>query len=628
MTDWRRVRVGATGIALLSVLAVAGCGVPTGGKPIIDGPGQTRVQGGASGGPPQPLNPASFSDQGQFVVDGYLGAVAGQSNLAGQLTAARTFMGPHSVWTPGSSSKAAPAPVSVVHVDRTAQASNASGGDVGPDPGDRITVSVEVIGQFDPASGAMTPPPPGAARSRKLKFSTYPNSTGNGYLLKSAPAGFIMTDTAMAAIYNPQMVYFWDGSRGLVPDLRYVPAWMKESQRATAVVDWILDGPPDWIGNAADPLVQNVSLAEPFVDVDNGEYTVNLSQTAITPTDEANLVAEIRWSLSEISSDFTAPGGLPQVRLQINSHPQKIDESANVIDFNQAAFRDDTVVAYAIDGGKVSPIGYVGSNGAVSAFDHLVVRPADPTKTLAAPENSNVVLAAIRSGNGEVDSALVRDVGGKQQLWVSRATTARAKYTRVNVPGTVFARPVWLPSGALAIVADGKFYLVANNSKNSVALVNVEGAGPITAFSVASDGHRVAFISHGAVWTGILAGGSAQPIVASGRSLNVSQALTSVGAVAWSSIDQLVLGGKAADGQAAVIEANADGLFPHLNSEYGETTIKQIVSYPLSPLAPVVQTSPVMVQTTVRSTAGRGGPVALKTLAKGTVSPMYPFFPD
>jgi hypothetical protein len=627
-------RRGLMVMVALILVALAACGVPNGGKPIVDGQPRANVAAGPGAAAPPP-QPKTFPTNQPlpFVTSGYLAAIAGQGTQGAQTKAAKAFMAPGARWHAGTTNAASSAPVAPVTMVRILTSPNPK---LNPDGTFHVSVNVQVVGSFDPSAGAIVPAS-STAKPIKLAFVVGLNSAGDQLQIESAPTGFYLTADAFFDRYEPQTIYFSDGVGGLIPDQRYLPNAMTTSaQRATQVVQWILAGPPDWIAPAATPLVKGVGLADPFVGVDshNRQFVVNLSLTTMSPQQAAYFVAEVRWSLEgiplvagQIGADDSQP---PAVALKFPNGDKPIDPSVNQIASNQATDRAQDPIAYAIEGGKVRAIGLGSSFGGVD----VKTVPYDDTKSLSDPKNSNVVSAAIRNRDGFVSSALVRQGAHGQELWVSQVRdTTKAKYVRVRLNAKTFARPVWLakPAGALAVVADGKFYVVKDTNNNpTVAPIAISGPGSIQTFSVGSDGHRLALVSNGQVWVGILSIGSdTPPLVTTARRINLAPQLKTVSAVAWSLNDQLAAGGT--DGTSAqVIETYADGYYTPTASlhAYAAPAITELASYPLSPLD-INSSSPVMVQTSNRLVwAGRSGPVALNQKLKDNGTPSSPFFED
>ena len=345
-------------------------------------------------------------------------------------------------------------------------------------------------------------------------------------LLTAAPNGLYMTEDVLheSQYYQPQVIYFWDVNHGLIPDLRYQSAGLTSIQRATAVVSWILAGPPPWIpSNIAARTTPGMALVDNTLPATGNTFIVNLPPTAqsLSKADLGDLAAQIRWSLGDIRAD-PSQSDVSAVQLQIGNQPKLLDKDNAYVGKNQAPERTGAPTMYAIDGGKVRPIA---KGPALSVLPNV------------AP-NKNVLLAAVAVDSSRQLAAFVRSVGSKQQLWVRRGD----KTIGPIMTASSFKRPVWLeqPEGALAFVADGKFFVW--NGKNRPLNVTVPNLGKVDAFSVAPDSRQVALVSDGRLWTSLLETGdqpsaSAPPSLTAPRLIDVRPALSSVTAVAWSAVD-------------------------------------------------------------------------------------------
>jgi hypothetical protein len=586
-------------------LVATACGVPSSGKPIVDAAASAKDSSGGSGGVVSPPNPSQFpvndpASAAAFVENGYLSAVAGQVGSKAQHLAATAFMTTDagSGWKPEQQ-------VTVIRIISRFTTQQAHGYEVNE--------VVEVVGTFDPQAGSLNASPVPSKTTLDFTIMT----TAGSEKLTKVPPGMFMTDDALhnSAYYTPHVIYFWDDSHGLIPDLRYLPAAMSTKQQATAVVTWILDGPPAWMAGVATQPAPGVSLDDNTIPADGDTFVVNLNSAAraLSPADQANLLAQIRWSLGDIHPGGRSFGASP-VQLQIPNQPKRTDSDSAYTDKNQAWNRAPNPTAYAIDGGKVRPLNLINDTQV----------PILNSKT-----NANVLLAAVDPS--QTLAAFVRpSAGGKQELWIRRTTKGAFEPIK---GASSFSRPVWLvqPAGELAIVADGQFYLIdAKNKATEIPVPTIGGS--ISGFSIASDGRQVAFVANGQLWTSLLDPGN-QPSLSSPRLRNVKPALDTVTAVAWSAVDQLVVAG-AVNGDASVIETYVDGSYGSKKAaelkSYGNTTISKIVSYPPNPQTSDEGSIFVMVQTSGFACSGRAQCETLQWVPVATSGPQptSPFYQD
>jgi hypothetical protein len=625
---------------LLAVIALAlsACGVPSGGKPIVDVNQISTSDQGGTDGPPAVSPPDGFIGRPtNFIEDGYLTALASQVGPSVQTKAVRSYMAQDVHWTPppAASDKTATLPVTLVRPVRQPQAKlNPLTG------GTTVTFAVQRVGVFDPDSGQVTNPDP-STREITLTFELSSSGVGPTYQITSAPPGFYMLSAALSdtSRYVPQVIYFWNAAGQLVPDLRYLPTWWSPQQKATSIVTWILSDPPTW----AKSVVQSaLGLADQTITVEQngpyaGSFVVNLASTSMTSEQETDLLAQIRWSLGLIHADpRKSEFALQPVELEIVNRFVMTDGDSTYLKRNQAAARDESPTAYAIVGGKAQAIGYVSSAPYPGVYVFDKPESSGATKgAFESSDNSSVLYGAVHvNQDGTSNVALVRSINGHQELWVTRGAGAgNVKYARVklgSLPKSVmFTRPVWLNQapGEFAIVADGRLYVV--DAKNQMTEVPTNGTD-ITSFSIGPDGYQIAYVAQNQVWTAVLFT-AGQPWMTSPTPINLRPDLDSVTSVAWSSIYQLAVGGMCGgtcSGQATVVETNSDGVDrdePWLNLAY-KTPPTQIASYPVTPLSIRNVSSPVMVE---ESDGAYGGRATVTALWKGkATAPMNPFFAD
>lgn len=621
-------------IAVLLVgllLAITACSVPSQSKPIVDPNLVTGVNQSGRGGQPPTADPdRNFyrpTDEAVFVTTGYMNAVVSQVGYSAQKKSALAFMAQTSAWNaPPNQNKLAALPVNVVREigsPRTVRH---------PDGTSTVSLDVDTVGSYDPVTGSLTGLSAGAS-STTLSFTVEPTGTGS-FRLTKAPAGFYMFSMALwdTQNYTPQSLYFWTVDGQLVPDLRYLPTWQSPRQQVTAIVTWILSGPAGWIGSSSwRPAVPPGVSLQDIVTIDKvtNAFVVNLTTTTLSPDQQNAFLVQIRWSIGSIDVDPTSAPGTPQgVELQIANRTLAAT-GANFLSLNLAAPREETPVAYAVVGGKLQAVGYAQSGApntptiTLYGKDSSAIQP----KAFSAPENKDVKLGAVHLSQSQADVAIVREVGGKPELWVNRAPLGEAgKFVQVSFGSSVasFSRPIWLTQqpDALAVVADGKLYIVT--AKNRVIPVE-SGVSNITAFDIGQDGYRIAYVAGGQVTVAVLTAPGPQPpstaaptpALSTGMPINLRPDLDSVGSVAWSGISELVATGTyGSGGKGYVIETNLDGVVandgnPRLSETgYAIPAQPQIASYPLAPGNDSF--SPVMIEEAGGAYSGRA-----------TLSPMW-----
>jgi Lipoprotein LpqB beta-propeller domain len=108
--------------------------------------------------------------------------------------------------------------------------------------------------------------------------------------------------------------------------------------------------------------------------------------------------------------------------------------------------------------------------------------------------------------------------------------------------------------------------------------------GPITAVSVAPDGHRVAVVARGKLYRTVLnTGGEGLTLDAPEELLPPT--LTTVAAVAWSSETFLAVAGTRSDDRYTVLDVTVDGALPYdVLADIGEEKVSYLTAYPSNPV--------------------------------------------
>jgi len=163
-----------------------------------------------------------------------------------------------------------------------------------------IALRAPLIGSID-GRGSWTPAP----RDGLASFNFVLAKVDGQFRVNSVPPGVYLGSNLLDARLRPSPLYFANRERDmLVPDTIYLPNNLPPGQAATQLVQELLKGPTDRLGNgvvtAAPPGTQvNVS-----VPVDYGVATVALSDSAngLSTADRQLLAAQIAWTLRPISS--------------------------------------------------------------------------------------------------------------------------------------------------------------------------------------------------------------------------------------------------------------------------------------------------------------------------------------
>jgi Lipoprotein LpqB beta-propeller domain len=551
MVDRRRVLrvalLGAAGAALPAGLAtVAGCGVPSGGRPVVDFPGPSSGPGGLPGGgkPPGPDTAVSAED----LVTKYLLAVAGplEDEYRAQLQeSARAFMtaAARGQWrTPARD-------ITVVRAGKlTHRESNTS---------TFVDLTLMPVGQLA-ASGAVLPATSVASPVPcTFEVVTDPDQ-GSGWRINKivtastslAGAMLLSTDALddpTLGLFLPQLVYYWSsgGPEGLVPDLRYLPLASGPQAQYTRIVSDMLSDPSSWL--AVEPLPTGTALAGRFVQLDRDRLVVNLKVPAPAQGDANRLMVQLRASLWPF---YTGP-----VQLEINSQRQQVDGASN-------GFRSANLADAPARGNHPAddpPEEYCVANE--------VARPMRPNAPVPAildsPLNTKVVSAALSRDLRSV--AVVRDTGAGYGLWLGDKDTGPQYRRCVGLPArtTEVSRPAWLPGQPRVLVAVRQRLYAVDAGAGTAVDVTPSGVRRVLGFSVAPDGHRIALIADGLPAIASLSAAD-QGGVAVGSPLPLFNATTSAPvAIAWSRLERVLIAvrkpGTGANTGYGLTEATIDG---------------------------------------------------------------------
>jgi hypothetical protein len=567
MSDRRQVlRALLLGSAGLAVPSLAGCGVPGGGNPVVDGPGPSAGTGRTSyaGTPP---GPDGVTDPIELVQN-YLLAVAGPLEEEYTETAqksARRFMtaGLKAEWQPDKY-------ITVVQVGALRKSDGSTSTFV-----DGV---LQPVGQL--GSSGMLTPPEAAPPPLSCKFELVVNpDKGGGWRIKaiSSPQDknianrMLLSSRALdvdlgLGLYTPQLLYYWYSSTrdGLVPDLRYLPAADVPQKQLIRIVNELLSDPPDWL------VANSWASLKPVGTGVNYSAGNPLGVNILTPVpDPDRFMTALRWSLWPVYQG--------RVQLEVNSQAQRVD--GGTLDFKKWNLADAqrSNDEFCVAGG--------------------VVRPLDSASTpavLNTPLNLKVIWAAL--SRDKHSAALVREAGpGRYGLWLGDVDTAPTYIQVTGLPSktTNIGRPVWLPAEKRVLVlADNHLYTADLGGRASD--LTPSWADQITAFSVAPDGRRIALIVDG----GLALAALSPTGIGSPRRLTVpvlqKNTLT---AIAWTRMDRVAIAGRISGAQNSLVEMTIDGAvvrqFPEVNLS---AEIVHLAAFPAPPSTPNAGMSKVLGQ--------------------------------
>lgn len=561
----RALLLGAVGLAV-----PAACGLPSGGAPVVDGTGPPLGPGAADTNRKAPT-PADANDQKSLVL-GFLGAVAGRLQVDGDVAQAAdralAFLTSdlRRTWAPGSQ-------ITVVRI--LALLPPRTGGEK---PGSAIVDMTALPVGVLQRNGTVAPPSTTSPAPVQLRFTIVTNieagRPGPFLIDKIETVGAngglsgMMLDAANLdfALYAPQLIYFWsaDNQRlGLVPDLRYVPrVGVSPEIQLTEIVKWVLGGlgPNDMLTNTVLGNQYNGNdLVVPLLTApDSDGLLINLTQPPPQSLGNEQSMAQLRWSLR--------PFYTGKVRLQVSSQPQQVNGASN--DFRSRNLAEAPF--YAADQTE-----YCVANGVV----RLVNDPANLPDVLndLTAVNKDVWYAALsRDGS---HAALVKT---DRRLYLVGPPGNTKKATLVNLTGEQWTRPAFLPSNSPRVLVgvDGQLYLVQPEG----AVTQLAIGRPVTAFSVAPDGHRIGLIAGGVPYIcGLKVSGAND--ISFGPLRQIDPGLSDCTGIAWSRLDRVLVAGQlgANPPQYALSEVTIDGAIANAWSPPFATRILSVVARPQQP---------------------------------------------
>jgi hypothetical protein len=138
------------------------------------------------------------------------------------------------------------------------------------------------------------------------------------------------------------------------------------------------------------------------------------------------------------------------------------------------------------------------------------------------------------------------------------------------------------PRDAVIVAVKGKLFLI--DQANQAHALSLPSGVNVSAFAVAADGHRIAYVSNGALYLSTI---TDTQVVTPGRPIGLGfltpeVTISKAIAVSWSSVDQLIVVGTNQSSRYAAAEINVDGSLepnPYVVN-FGATTISQVVSHP------------------------------------------------
>jgi hypothetical protein len=229
--------------------------------------------------------------------------------------------------------------------DQSASSGVSRGGD------GKMHLSAPLIATIDPR-GTWTPAPNG----QQLNWAFDLTEVSNQLRVTNAPPGVFLGSNQLDSKLTPRALYFFNPSkRLLVPDPVFLPFNLSPGQEATQLVQELLKGPTERLGNGVVSLAPPGTTVNVSVPVENGVATVALSDTvtALTdPQDRERLAAQITKTLRPITD---------RVRITVEGAPLLQDQ--DVLQFTNLFSQYDPSVQngrlkdlYGLRDGKIQRI--------------------------------------------------------------------------------------------------------------------------------------------------------------------------------------------------------------------------------------------------------------------------------
>jgi lipoprotein LpqB-like beta-propeller protein/sporulation and spore germination protein len=268
--------------ALATALLVAGCAtVPTKG-PIRNSSQDAPAAGlGGTGVEARPPRPNAAQPQ---LVNGFVEAMSDSSAF----DVAREYMTPQAgdAWKPESK---------ILVYDQSA------GSGIAREADGKFHLAAPLIATID-ARGSWTP----AAPKARLDFAFDLTKVADQWRVANTPPGVFLGSNQLEPRLIPCALYFFNPSKHLlVPDPVYLPRNLTSGQAATQLIQELLKGPTNRLGNSVVSNAPPGTTVDVSVPVESGVATVALSDTASSltdPTDREQLAAQITWTLQPITS--------------------------------------------------------------------------------------------------------------------------------------------------------------------------------------------------------------------------------------------------------------------------------------------------------------------------------------
>jgi hypothetical protein len=548
----------ALAVIAAAALLLGGCGIPdsTDVKVLGDGPSAGPAQG-SDAPPPVPVTRTSTLDTATFI-NNYLKAAAGDPD--GALDRVRKFMDPAEAagFKPPTSDVAVVRPIEepLVNLDN-------------PD----VTLRVQQVGTLRD-NGLLQPSPD--TTTETLHFTV--TQTDKGLFISKTESVLFLSDVGLKSYYEPHTIYFWNSDdTGLIPDVRYMPRSVPSVQQPTVILGWLVGGPADWLVPAAHPLPPNTQAPDNIPAISDDELQIKLNiqgqwdRAAIDRFRE-----QLQWSLRPLTPNT----------LEITVGHQ------NPVEFSGAQYLDANAAYHLLD----DPERFVVYNGVIRRLTESP-HAVNAVPVLKPEANKGVQSAAMSNVGGQTFAAVVSVAGKGAKTPALRVAAApigkEADLRPVGGLKGSLGLPAWVVTASLnaeeavgLITANNRLYSFGADGSAAQPVEWQKGGdpGPISAFSVAPDGHRVVLVAGGKLIRAVLTVGDDGVVLQTGDPIQ-APGLRSISAVAWSGEGWLVASGVRSDGRVSIADVSIDGAQSVARiTDLGNDMVTDMAAYPINPV--------------------------------------------
>lgn len=548
-------------LTVLAVLVLGGCGIPDSSdvRVLGNGPSAGLAQGNDVV-PPAQVTRSSTLDTATFIGN-YLKAAAGDPD--GALQRAQEFMDPAeaAAFKPSTSDG-----ITVVRPTEDPL--------VNPDNPD-VTLQVELVGKLT-ENGELVP----SAEPARQTLAFTVKQTDKGLFLTKVPPFLLLSADGLNLYYQQHTIYFWnDENSGLVPDVRYMPLSVPSVQQPTVILNWLVAGPAQWLSSAAQGLPQGASATGNIPAISKDELQIKLN-TNQAPWDRAavdRLRQQLQWSLRPLTPTV--------IELTIGHQ--------NPVKYSGAPYLEVNASSRLLD----DPEKFVVYNGVIRRLSESP-RAVNAVPVLKPEADKGVQSAAMSTAGGRTYAAVVSAPGKDAKNAALRVAMAPSGteadlHTVGGLQGSL-GTPAWALTGSPdagdavgLILSKNRLYSFAadGSAAQPVDWQQTDGPGPITGFSVAPDGHRIALVAGGRLYRAVLTVGSDGVVLSTPDEVQ-APGLRALSAVAWSSEGTVVVSGVRNDtNRVAIADVSIDGAqLTYRLKDIGNDQVTHLAAYPINPV--------------------------------------------